>query len=344
MKALGTTALSAVLFAVASAASAQMTASPAPEGMQRPFGSVPLMLPPAKSPPRDAKCDTACLTKVATDYMDALAKQDGANLDWAPRVRYAENGVPMMVGDGVWATGTARGASPLIVVDEARGRVALLGSVDEHGQPGFYALDLTVRRGQIADVSSWIRRQQGRPPFGDPIAFQHDPAFTTPLAKGKETPLPVMTGLAFAFIGAQTGKDMPPPFAKGCVLVENGVAMTGNQPAAKGETGDCASAFSRGLFKEYEDVMARLVALDPARGVLAIVGRRDLPGAEMEFTATDGKPYKAEAHYPRSTGFMTVFKIEAGAISRVETIATELPYMMPPPWRDFTAPRLSVER
>ncbi len=69
------------------------------------------------------------------------------------------------------------------------------------------------------------------------------------------------------------------------------------------------------------------------------VGARDLPAAATAFTASDGKSYKAEADYPRSLLFTTVFRIEGGAIARVETIATESPYLMPPPWQEPRGPR-----
>ncbi len=335
-------ALSALLIAMASAASAQSlsppSATPAPQGpVQRPFGSVPLMVPPAQAP--TGPCDEACLTSLADRYVDEVVKHDGASLPWGDMVGYAENGVKIMVGDGTWATATGRGDAPLIVADAGAGKVVWMGRIDDHGQPGFYAAELTVRRGQIVRAEAVIRRQQGRPPFGDPVAFRHDPAFFAPLAKGKETPRPVMAGLVMAYFDAQEGKGVAPAFGKDCVLVENGVPMTGNLPAAKGETGGCATSFARGLFQEYEDVRRRIVAYDEKRGLVVATGARDLPAEKMEFTASDGKAYKAEANYPRSVGFTTVFKIEAGAISRVETIATELPYLMPPAWRDFRGGR-----
>ncbi|MBO9581677.1 MAG: hypothetical protein J7498_12355 [Sphingobium sp.] len=339
MRARLATALGAILVATAGSALAQApTAAPAGQKpILRPFGSVPLMVPPSSDAPRD--CDDACLKGLAQQYMDALVKQDGSKLPWADRVRYAENGVTIMVSDGTWATATAKGASPLIVADAKAGKAVWIGSVDEHGQPGFYAIELTARGGRIVSVQATIRRQQGRPPFGDPIAFTHDPAFSATVAKGKETPRAIMSGLVQAYFEAQGGKSKAPAFGKGCVLIENGVPMTGNLPAAKGESGDCATSFSRGLFGEFEAIRRRIVAYDDARGLVVVSGVRDLPGATTSFTGSDGKGYKSEADYPRSFGFVTVFKIEGNAIARVESIATELPYLMPPPWQEPRGPR-----
>jgi hypothetical protein len=244
-----------------------------------------------------------------------------------------------MVADGTWATATGKGSAPLIVADAKVGKVVWIGSVDEHGQPGFYAIELTAIGNRIASVQATIRRQQGRPPFGDPINFAHDPAFSATLAKGKETPRAIMAGLVQAYFEAQGGKGKAPTFVKGCVLIENGVPMTGNLPAVKGESGDCATSFSRGLFGEFERVRRRVVAYDDVRGLVVVSGIRDLPAATTGFTDSAGKSYKSEADYPRSFGFVTVFKIEGNAIARIESIATELPYLMPPPWQEPRGPR-----
>jgi len=330
--------LGLTLAALAIPAMAQTpTPEEAPKPLLRPFGSVPLMVPPREGRPQP--CDTACLTDLARRYVDAQVRQDGASLPWAQRVRFAENGVPIMVGDGTWATATAHGPAPLIVADAEAGKVVWLGSLDEHGQPAFHALELTARGDRIARVAALTRRKQGRPPFGDPLTFRSDPAFAAPVATGKETPRAVMRGLVHAFFDAQGEGGPAPAFAKGCRLIENGVPMTGNLPATGRETGDCATSFTRGLFGEFEGVRRRIVAYDATRGLVVATGTRDLPAERTEFTATDGKSYKAEATYPRSVGFMSVFKIEGGAIARVETIATELPYLMPPPWPEPRGPR-----
>jgi len=324
-------ALGVTLAALAIPAMAQTpTPEEAPKPLLRPFGSVPLMVPPREGPAKP--CDTACLTDLAQRYVDAQVRQDGSALPWAERVRFAENGVTIMVGDGTWATATAHGPAPLIVADAERGKVVWIGSLDEHGQPSFHALELTARGDRIARVAALTRRKQGRPPFGDPLAFRPDPVFAAPVARGKETARAVMQGLVHAFFDAQGSDGPAPAFSKGCLLVENGVPMTGNLPATGSEKGDCATSFTRGLFGEFEGVSRRIVAFDAARGIVVATGRRDLPAEKTDFTATDGKSYKAEATYPRSVGFMSVFKIEGGAIARVETIATELPYLMPPPW------------
>lgn len=278
-------------------------------------------------------CDAACLTGLATGYMDALVVQDGSKLPWAATVRYAENSVPMMVGDGVWATVTAHARAPVIITDPETGKAAWFGTIDEHGQPGFYALELTARDGRIAAAQAVIRRKEGRPPFGDPIAFAHDPAFFAP-PQGRTSRTAMQSTVDHYFLAQSSAGAIVPSFGPGCVLIENGILMSGNLPAGPGDAGDCAASFKRGLFQEYSGMRYRIAVMDEAKGLAVAVGYRDLPAAKAEFRGEDGATYRAEANYPRSLGFMTLLRIDGGKITRVESIANELPYMMPAPWKE----------
>lgn len=276
-------------------------------------------------------CDSACLNNLATSYMAALVAHDGSKLPWATTVRYAENSVPMMIGDGVWATATAHDKTPVIVTDAEAGKVIWFGSIDEHGQPGFYAMELTVKDGRILSVQAVIRRKEGRPPFSDPATFAHDRAFTAPQGSTSRS---AMTGTIERYLLAQPSNTIVPSFGPGCVQTENGLPMSGLVPAGQGEAGDCTASFKRGLFQEIEGMRYRIAALDEAKGIGAAIGYRDLPAVNETFKTTDGATINAEANYPRSLGFITLFRIDGGKIIRIESIANELPYLMAAPWKE----------
>lgn len=290
-------------------------------------------------------CEAACLSGLAGRFMAALVAGNGSIPTWsdyvhlpdpklpfADVVRYAENSVPMMIGDGVWAASTGKAEAPLVLTDTQSGRAAWIGSIDEHGQPAFYAMTMRAPGGRIAAVESIIRRREGRPPFGDPVAFARDPAFPAAVPAGARTPREAMVALARAYFASQAGAGAVPAFDARCRLVENGVVMTGNLPAAKGEDGRCGTGLRRGLFQEYEEVRWRIELVDEARGVVVAHGYRDFAGVAPRFTASDGKSYPAEANFPRTVQFLTLFKIADGRIARMESIASEQPYLMPAPF------------
>ena len=127
-------------------------------------------------------CDVACMTDVANRFMDAMTRSDPQTLPWADRVGYAENSTKLRIGEGSWVTIKGRSKTPLVVADPQTGHVVWTGAIDDHGQAGFYAMDMKLRRGRIASVQSVIRRKEGRPPFGDPVTYAPDRTFTTDVA------------------------------------------------------------------------------------------------------------------------------------------------------------------
>jgi sugar lactone lactonase YvrE len=283
-------------------------------------------------------CDVACMTDVANRFMDAMTRSDPKELPWADRVGYAENSTKLRIGEGSWVTIKGRSKAPLVVADPHTGHVVWAGAIDDHGQAGFYAMDMKLRRGRIASVQSVIRRREGRAPFGDPATYAPDGKFTTDVPVKARLPRGQMIALVDGYFAAQAANGANPGvgFDKGCVLIENGVRMSGNLLAAAGDDASCGAPLKRGLWGEIEAVRHQVLAVDEARGLVAAIGYRDLPGAKASFTTQDGATRPAEARYPRTVGFVSVFKIEGGKIARLETIANEVPYLTPAP---FNPPR-----
>lgn len=283
-------------------------------------------------------CDAACMTDLANRFMDAMTKSDPRGLPWADKVGYAENSTKVRVGESSWVTIKGRAKAPLVVADPQTGHVVWAGMIDDHGQPGFYAMDMRIEGGKIAAVQSVIRRKEGRQPFGDPMTYAPDKKYSTAVPAKARLPRGQMIALVDAYFAAQEGNGarLAVGFDKSCTLIENGVRMTGNLPAVAGGEASCEAPLRRGLWGELEDVRHEVLAVDEARGLVAAIGYRDFPGAKTEFTAQDGTTYPAEAKYPRTIGFVSVFKIEGGRIVRLETIANEVPYLMPAP---FNAPK-----
>ena len=89
-----------------------------PYFMHSPFYGVPSAPASVQDKPRaivssarvaSEKCDRACLVKLADQYMDALVKRDPTGVPWAKEVRFTENSVPLMIGDGLWGSVRRKG-------------------------------------------------------------------------------------------------------------------------------------------------------------------------------------------------------------------------------------------
>ena len=62
--------------------------------------------PRSATPP---ECDKACLEGFVDRYLAALVAKTPGQLPWASHVRFSENNVMLLVGDGLWGTITGRG-------------------------------------------------------------------------------------------------------------------------------------------------------------------------------------------------------------------------------------------
>jgi hypothetical protein len=291
----------------------------------------PALAKGAHPPSRGAACDRACLDGMADQVLDAMAARAPGTLPWAQVNRYAENNVPMMVGDGAWATITSHGASALRAADPATGEVVWMGEIAEHGQPGFMALRLRIQDRKIAEVEAVIRRKGGPPQYGDPEAYVPDPAFAPSARASKPLAPKALTAIVDGYFDAMQGKrGVRPRIATGCARQDNGVATTSGATADGGVQG-CAAQIAAGVFKPIETVRARRYPIvDTARGVVIAAGFYDLPSAAAPPDA--GKGLAWAAGYPYSIGFISAFRIKDGGVWRVDTISNAQPYLMPSPW------------
>ncbi len=270
-------------------------------------------------------CGRDCLTEIANQYLDAMAAQKPDGLPWAEKVHYSENSVPIAIGDGLWGAISARSRTGLMIADPKTGQVAWLGEIEEHGQPGFFAMRMKVVGGKIAGVDAVIRRQGGPPEYGDPRAWTPDPAF----AETEKKPLTrvQLTAAVNAYLDAMEGAPKASPrFASDCGRKVNGVVTTAGKTATGGVEG-CAAQIKAGVFKPVEKVRARAFpVVDEAHGVAVVSGYHDYPEREETYA---GRP--APAKYPYSIGFIAAFKIKDGGVYCVEEFSTALPYRMPAP-------------
>jgi hypothetical protein len=290
-------------------------------------------VPPGLAAPSD--CDRACLIDLAQAYMRALVAHDPGRLPWAQRVRYTENSVPMMVGDGQWSAVSGLGGAPLCIADPASGDAAWLGVVLEHGQIAHYAMRLRVVHGRIADVEVVVDGKGQPGPFGESADSAPDPAFTTLVSPAERQSRGRLIALANGYFSTLERNDgtIRTTFDPDCERRENGVSTTrggfGSAAIAQG----CEAQFKLGLYRYDDAVRARRFPLvDVEHGVVLATGFIDHSARLREFRSTDGKLRRSHFDGPESLGLMEAFKIRHGAIYRVESVFSEVPYLMPSPW------------
>ena len=74
-------------------------------------------------------CDRACLEEYIDKVIDATIAHNPRQLMLAKDIRYTENGVELILGDGLWGTATARGKYKLYVSDPGAGQADQIEAV-----------------------------------------------------------------------------------------------------------------------------------------------------------------------------------------------------------------------
>lgn len=302
---------------------------------------------PAQSPASNAlapNCDRACLTAVADRYMAALRLRDPARVNWADHVRFSENNVLLMVGDGLWGTITDRGATELVVADPEAGEVGLYGAVEEHGVPGYFAMRLKVENGKVSEVETVVNRAPPPPP-GAPAPFgavppndvKYFPSMFEAEPPGARVSRQRLVDIANGYFSTLQQNDgtILTPFADDCSREENG-AVTAGSAASKFPGGDlsCAEQFRRANYRGDSGVRDRgFMVVDEERQLVMTRMFLDHNGVLTSYTRPDGSPATSPFKTPSTLCALELFKIRNGKLSRVEAVYVGVPYHTPSVWR-----------
>ena len=73
-----------------------------------------------------------------------------------------------------------------------------------------------------------------------------------------------------------------------------------------------------------------VIAVDEARGLVAVSTFEDFPATQQQFVDASGGTYADQASYPRTQHVVELFRFSGGKIEAVQAITSELPYGMRP--------------
>jgi hypothetical protein len=287
--------------------------------------------PPASGD--NSPCDRACLYDAANTYMDALAAHDPGRVAWAPTVRYSENNVSMMIGDGVWGAATARDPNPLLAADVHTGTVGWYGTVAEHGQLSYYVMRLKVDHHRVSEVEVILDRKGDAGPWGDPAHYTHDAAFSTDLPVAERAPRQALVALVDGYFNTVQRNDgvLHTRFDAECAREENGQVTTNGSFGSDAQ--GCEAQFKLGTFRFVDRVRDRRFTLvDEARGVVMAQAAFDHGATFEDYRTTDGKAARNPIKAPSTISLMEIFKIRHGRLYRIEAIFTGVPYRMSSQW------------
>jgi len=299
-------------------------------------------------------CDTDCLVTLARDYMAEVARdnptldaarqynfdtvrRDFSALPWTSRVRYTENNVAMMIGEGFW--GAARGDQQelLVLADEATGNVLWYGITEEHEQAAYHGIRLKVENGRIADVESYLGREGTPDLFASPDGYRLDAAFSQTVPGRQRSPRERMIAIVDGYYNTKQLNDgaLFTQFADACVRVTNGVDVTYGDYWAADIAKGCQAQMEAGIYRPVDRIRARRFPIvDEAKGIVVALAIEDHAARYVSYQSTGGEELKVDIEYPNSRGMLEIFKIIDGRIARIEGVSVFLPYYIHSLWTE----------
>lgn len=305
--------------------------------MQQLAASVALSLLTAVSQAQGPVCNDDCLIELTKQYLRDVSAQDASKLPWADAVRYTENNVGMMIGDGFWGAGPGVSGEGLFLPDAQSGNVVWFGVTTEHGQAAYHGLRLKIVEKQIQEVESYLGREGEPEVFAKVDGHSTDRSYTQELPASDRSSREQLIAIVDGYFNSkqQNNGRVLTAFTTDCEQKTNGVSVThGDHWAARVVQG-CETQLRAGVFKPVDRIRARRYPIvNESTGVVVALSIEDHATRFVDYTTLDGKPLAVQVEYPNSRGKLDLFKIVDGKIARIEGVSVFLPYFIHSLWRD----------
>lgn len=302
---------------------------------------------------QDADCNQSCLEDIARDYMaevmrdnpsiqaardiafDVVAR-DFSRLPWGSQVRFTENNVAMMIGEGFW--GAARGdiRELFVLGDESTGNVLWYGITEEHEQAAYYGMRMKVADRKIVDVETYFGREGTPDLFANTGGYALDSSFSQTLPENQRRPRDRMTVIVNGYLSSKARDDgrTLSEFTVDCARVTNGINVTHGDYWAADIAEGCGQQLEAGIYKPVERIRSRRFPIvNETTGVVVALTLEDHAVRYVDYESTTGEALKVDVEYPNTRGMLELFKIVDGEIARIEGVSVFLPYYIQDLWQ-----------
>ena len=178
-------------------------------------GVAATLLTAIPAPAAEPSCDRACLEGFMNQYLDSMVAHDPSHLPVTPTIKFTEDDVVLKLGDGLWATASARGVYKEYFDDPEEGQVAFFGTLKENGHGIALALRLKIENRRISEAESVVVRS---PRTFDMMekAGAPDPVLLETVPESQRLPRTQLTAIANQYFEAiEQGNGKVAPFDAG---------------------------------------------------------------------------------------------------------------------------------
>lgn len=293
-------------------------------------------------------CDRACLEGHIDQVLDAMIAHNHRLLNLSKDIRYTENGIELILGDGLWGTLSARGNYNLYVCDTQSGQVGFYGTVSENGLLNYIALRVKVWESLITEIEAIVVRPEetaglpnppgdltiGKIMDGKSVRSQFMQTVPPDERMSREELVKIANSY-FTGLANQTG-NFTAPFTKTCERWENGNHTTNQKPNPNIKEGgidilcmSCEEQQKSGWFAFVTEIRnRRFPIVDEERGLVMSFGYFDHNAAKREYPLPDGRITPNVLTHPLTFEISELFEIRNGKIDQIEAVLNTVPYGM----------------
>jgi len=300
--------------------------------------------PRAESAAAKPPCDRACLEGITGKYLEGMAAHDPSKAPLAPNIQYAQDNVPLKIGQALWATASGLGKYRHYFADPERGNVGVIAVAYENGTGVIVIVRLKVEKGLITEAEQFVAHD----PHGAALYEKMggpEPLWLAPIPPDQRQTREALDQAAYMYYEGLEKNDGRGVYAftDDCRRTEDG-AYTTNQPRpanyghADQDISDftmlnCTAQYKLGFLGFTTGCRhRRFLVTDVERGAVLASAYLDFDGTVKEVHLTDGRVWKVPPYFmtPRTNQSNEAYRIEKGSIRLIEMTMYEIPFNMEP--------------
>jgi hypothetical protein len=267
--------------------------------------------------------------------LEGMVAHDPGHAPLHKKVKYTENTIPLVPGDGLWATASDMPTYRLYACDTKAGQVGLYGYMKENGFPILIAIRVKVDKDKITEIENIVVRE-GERPFVAANLQKPRAVFLEDLQPIERVPRAEMVRVSDLYFDAleQDNGDILPLW-DGCNRIENSMQTTNNpnlfppDPKRPPMPLDCRGQINAKSFAYITSIKPRRwTIVDEERGITMGTFMFHHKGTikSVEVPGVGTVEMIPIARRPFTVAVSELFKVKNGKIKDIEAIMTSLPY------------------
>ena len=278
----------------------------------------------------DESCDRACLDGLVDQYLSAMLAHDPSRLPVAKTVKFTEDGVPLELGDGLWATAGGIKSYRLYFAEPEAGAVGAYTVVEENGAPAILALRLRVTKRQITEIETLVARKPTTAFLNTDNLTEPRPAFLETVPASERPSRDEMVSMVGKYFdGIEQGRGDIVPFDPDCIRIENGIQTCPSSASSPLGALSCAAQLSTKIFTYIQSVRPRRFPIvDNEHGLVLAIVRFNHPATQqtVEVPGHGKMTMGRYSQWPNSTEIAELFKIKSRKIQEITAVIVTQTY------------------